>query len=170
MIQDTTTPVCRDAESLSLSSPPAPCPSPLTSRPLPLSLGPMAFIGFLICSFAYVILKEAGFSRLLVMGAAVAGSLWCLSKGSLRREFVIYFLVAYLPFSKQIPVDFGGIFPGLNLTNILVGLAGLIWYREKGKDRHRLSLKVHDGKLVLELGVIDPLSLNHPCFLRDAWP
>lgn len=131
------------------------------------------FIGFLVCSFAYVILKDAGFSRLLVMGAAAAGGLWYLSKGYLRREFVIYFLVAYLPFSKQIPVDFGGVIPGFNLTNILVGLAGIFWYWERGKEQGGKAVTTPLDlplRLFLILGVISILrgAVYGPGYLVEA--
>lgn len=93
---------------------------------------PLAFVAFLVCTFAYVILKDAGATKALVMLVAAGGTVWTFSKVHARREFLLYFLIAYLPFSKQIPVDFGGAIPGLNMTNILIGLSAFYWYADRG--------------------------------------
>lgn len=95
---------------------------------------------FMLCALAYLIVKENPFPKILLILMALGGGFvfWLigLHKPFMHRETIYYLLTAYLPFSKQIPGTFGGIFPGLNFTNLFVLILAYLWWKE-GKKRKK---------------------------------
>ena len=93
----------------------------------------LIFIFFVVCAFAYAIVKDSFMSRLFFVATVFGGGMIFLINGLFNRKVLTYFLVAYIPFSKQMHVGFGNIIPGLNLTNILVVLLAFLWISERNK-------------------------------------
>ena len=97
----------------------------------------LTLMGFMLCALAYLIVKENPIPKvLLIMMAFGAGFISWLTgfhRPFMQREMIYYFLVAYLPFSKQIPGTLGGLIPGLNFTNIFILLLAMVWWKEKNK-------------------------------------
>lgn len=98
----------------------------------------LAAIALIVSVFALFILKDSSpppmvrYTLGLVFGAAV------LAAGIWRAESVLYLLVAYIPFAKQMPGDFDGKFPGVNLTHFLLALVTLLWWLGRfGPDTRR---------------------------------
>ena len=92
-------------------------------------------MGFLVCAMGYVCLKDNPLPKMVLFGGALLGSWVVLRSGFFRLEGFAYLLVAYYPFSSQIPVDFGNMVPGLNLTNILLVTTTILWLRERDKTQ-----------------------------------
>ncbi len=93
----------------------------------------ITLMGFVICVFAYLILKETPLPRVIVMGGAFSAVVTFWAFGLLQREMITYILVAYIPFSLKLPFGFGSIIPGLNLTNILIVTVTVMWIKEWNK-------------------------------------
>ncbi len=91
------------------------------------------FLGFLLCAFGYVVLKDNPPRVLLYAVALIAGVVF-LWQGLFRQDVLTYLFVAYVPFSKQIPVDFGNRIPGFNLTNIFIVLLVFFWLKNRAKE------------------------------------
>src|SRR3989338_1448513 len=101
----------------------------------PLSSKKVFFLmGFIICAFAYVILKDNPLPKLILLAGAFLGVVAFFASGFFYREVMSYVLVAYLPFSRQIPGDFLHVIPGMNLTNALIAVVTILWLKEKGKN------------------------------------
>ncbi len=96
---------------------------------VPASLWKKAFIfmGVVTLVLGAVITKDDPFPRWLLVAGALAGGVYFLRSGLLRSEVMLCLLVAYLPFSLEVPVD---ILPGVNLTNILIGMNLLLGMRK----------------------------------------
>jgi putative inorganic carbon (hco3(-)) transporter len=79
----------------------------------------------LLCGLAAAIVlgivleTHAHIPPLVIAMIGVVGVVSLLLGGLLRPEIPLYVLAAYLPFSKQLPGDFGGAATALNLTNLL---------------------------------------------------
>src|SRR3989338_7893713 len=115
------------------------------SKPLsqPLSSKKVFFLmGFTICVFAYVILKDNPLPKLILLGGAFLGVVAFFVSGFFCREVMSYVLVAYLPFSRQIPGDFLHGIPGMNLTNALIAVVTILWLKERDKDRSLFWAKI----------------------------
>lgn len=82
----------------------------------------------LLFFFAYLVAKEISLPDWLILFLGIVGTgilfLKCLSK----PEFGLYVLAVYIPFSKILVGDFGGIMRALNLTNILVICILIGWF------------------------------------------
>lgn len=91
------------------------------------------FLGFLLCAFGYVVLKDDP-PRILLYTVALAAGIVFLWQGLFRQDVLTYLFVAYVPFSKQIPVDFGNRIPGFNLTNMFIALLAFLWLKNKGRE------------------------------------
>ncbi len=98
----------------------------------------LIFIACLICAFGYVTLKDGGPGLLMYAAAFIGAFLFFMSglyKNLFKREVATYLLVAYLPFSLQIPVDFGNFMPGFNFTNIMILLVAYLWLKSRDKNK-----------------------------------
>jgi O-antigen ligase len=109
----------------------------------------LIYLGFLMCAFGYVVLKDDPPRILLYVIALISGIVF-LWNGLFRQDVMTYLFIAYIPFSKQIPVDFGNHIPGFNLTNIFIVVLAFFWLKNKSKDETR-------GKM--------PIPLKGPIFL-----
>ena len=100
--------------------------------------GPLIFIAGLVCVFGYLTLKDGGPGMLLYGGTFIGAFLFFMSglyRSLFKREVLTYLLAAYLPFSKQIPVDFGNRVTGLNFTNIMVFLVAYFWLKSRDRSK-----------------------------------
>ncbi len=98
----------------------------------------LIFIGVLICAMGYVALKEDGPGMLFYVGGFIGAFIFFMSglyKDLFKPEVALYFLVAYFPFSHQIPVDFGHRIPGFNLTNLTIFLVVWLWLKSRDKTK-----------------------------------
>ena len=87
-------------------------------------LAVMGILGFL----AQTDREISGFVIALCSFAGIVG---LLLAGMRRPELPIYVMVAYLPFSKVLIGDFGGIMAALNLTNLLIVVLFVSWWSRK---------------------------------------
>lgn len=104
-----------------------------TFHPLP-PTKVFAFMGFVACALGYVFLKDNPLPRVLFLGGGFLGVLLLYFSGFFRLEGLLYLFVVCHPFSYAIPGDFGNVFPGLNLTNILIALITVLWLRERDRN------------------------------------
>ncbi len=63
-----------------------------------------------------------------------AGIVGVLVAGMHHPELPLYVMVAYLPFSKVLVGDFGGIMTALNLTNLFIILLGVSWMNQAAAE------------------------------------
>lgn len=88
----------------------------------------------LILFFGFIVKQQVSLPPILLYGfAAVCGCILLL-QSSKNPEVVTYFLVAYLPFSRVLVGDFGGLMASVNLTNIL--MIFIIWAWINGPTFH----------------------------------
>ena len=116
----------------------------------------LIFIAGLVCAMGYVSLKEDGPGMLFYVGGFIAAFFFFMSglhKGLFKREVATYFLVAYLPFSKQIPVDFGNVIPGLNLTNLSILFVAWLWFKSRDKSQPLLAKTQLNIPIAIFLGL-----------------
>lgn len=106
----------------------------LRKNSLPFSLG----VSLAVFSFAWLIRKEVQLPAAFLWGLGGVG-LALLFLAALRRpECSLYALAAYVPFNRVLVGDFGTGWMGLNLTNILMGLATLGWLTRAAANRRPL--------------------------------
>jgi putative inorganic carbon (HCO3(-)) transporter len=94
----------------------------------------LVYLGFLLCAFGYIILKDNP-PRVLLYGIALISAVVFLWNGLFRQDVLTYLFVAYIPFSRELPVDFGNRIPGFNLTNIFIGLLTFFWLKNRSKAK-----------------------------------
>lgn len=87
----------------------------------------LAAVGLVAAGFAFFILKETNPPPLIRYVTGIIFALAVIAAGVWRAEMVLYLLVAYIPFAKQMPGDFDGKIPGVNLTNVLLAVVSLLW-------------------------------------------
>ncbi|MBI4387597.1 MAG: O-antigen ligase family protein [Candidatus Omnitrophica bacterium] len=87
----------------------------------------IVFMTILACSLAYIITKEVEIPTMVMVAVGLAIGVFLLVKGLSKPAVVTYVLVAYLPFSKELAGDFGGLATAFNFTNILMGFVMLVW-------------------------------------------
>ncbi len=90
--------------------------------------------GSLILVLAHIIFHELSFRYLTLLTLGIVYGLVLLGSGLSLRQAVLYMLVAYLPFGKQIGENFGHFGSAFNFTNILVGLAAASWIFGKNSE------------------------------------
>jgi len=80
---------------------------------------------------AFIVIKDLGIPKpVIALGAAIAG-IMLLAKGMEKPQLVTYALVAYLPFSKKLAGDFGGLATAFNFTNLLLIFICWVWITGK---------------------------------------
>lgn len=89
-------------------------PAPPVSRKL------LAGFMFVVLILGYLTMTEREFPTLVIAAISMLGLVGLFALGMKRPEIPLYVMVAYLPFSKLLAGDFGGLAVGLNLTNLLV--------------------------------------------------
>src|SRR3989338_8676058 len=77
--------------------------------------------------FSYIITKDVVVPSWVLIFSAVVGGAILFGIGVNRPEVVTYVLVAYLPFSKVLVGDFGGLAMAFNLTNLLMAFIFVVW-------------------------------------------
>ena len=99
-------------------------------------------MGILILFMAFMVVKDFSLPSLIIIAAGALGGLALLFVTPSHPEIPFYLLVAYIPFNRILPCDFGGTF-ALNLTNILfllVLLGGLSKSMREGRLLQSTSL------------------------------
>jgi len=108
------------------------------------------YMAIMALCFGYIVLKDLELPQWLLVGGAFFAALVLFAKGLSRPHIVTYVLVAYLPFSKELVGDFGGLATAFNLTNLLMGFILIVWMTGQFAQDEPLWL---------------PTSLNLPIFL-----
>ena len=93
--------------------------------------GTFILMGLVACFLAYIITKNVTFPPFFLIMAALVGGVSLLARGISRPEIIIYALVAYLPFSKELAGGFGGFALAFNFTNLLMFFIILVWLTGK---------------------------------------
>ena len=123
--------------------------------------------GIFILGMAYLIEKDLSLPTPITLAVAVVGGLWLLFVSPSQPEMPFYLLVAYLPFNRVLPGDFGGTF-ALNLTNLLCALiivGGFFRSTKQGAVWQKASLNAPIF-LFMFLGAI---SLMHGSWEYGTW-
>lgn len=94
-------------------------------------IGSIVLMTAMALAFSYIILKDLVLPSWVMMAAVVAGGMCLFGAGINKPEVIIYVLVAYLPFSKVLAGDFGGLAMALNLTNLLMLFIFFVWMSGK---------------------------------------
>ncbi len=108
----------------------------------------------IILVMGYLVQTDREFPRLLIAIMSLFGAMVVFSMGLRKPEIPLYALVAYLPFSKLLAGDFGGIMMALNLTNILIVIV-LVCYTSNAATEGQLKFESH--------------LLHGPVFLMVLW-
>ena len=78
--------------------------------------------------FGILVYKDATLPKWLILMLGIVGLGGLFFKGFRSPELVMLVLVCYIPFSKVLVGDFGGVLMALNLTNILVIFLLVGWF------------------------------------------
>ncbi len=116
----------------------------------------LIFIAGLVCVFGYVTLKDSGPGMLIYAVGFFGAFIFFMSglyRGLFKREVATYLLVAYLPFSMQIPIDFGNVITGLNFTNIMILFVAYLWFKSRDKSKPVLSKTALNVPIFIFLGL-----------------
>ena len=89
-------------------------------------------------AFSYIITKDIIVPSWIITVLILTGGIILFGLGINRPQIVTYVLVAYLPFSKVLPGDFGGAALALNLTNLLMIFILLVWMTGKYSENEPL--------------------------------
>ena len=89
--------------------------------------GIFVIFAIIVACFAFIIMKDIDISSGVVLVIGVFSFAVLLFASVNRPDMILYALVAYLPFSKILVGDFGGLATALNFTNILAIFALLVW-------------------------------------------
>ena len=84
-----------------------------------------------VCFLAFTISKNVALSPFFLIIATLIGGAYLLMRGISRPEIITYALVAYLPFSKELAGDFGGLAMAFNFTNLLMTFVMIVWLTGK---------------------------------------
>src|SRR3989338_9118154 len=84
--------------------------------------------GLLVVALAWIIRKDIDIPSPIILGLGGLGLMGLLVLSLRRPEVPLFVLAAYLPFNRVLVGDFGTEMTGLNLTNILMGLATAGWF------------------------------------------
>lgn len=77
---------------------------------------------FMVLGLGYLTVTDREFPSLVISAISLLGVVVIFGMGMRKPEIPLYALVAYLPFSKFLTGDFGGLAMGLNATNILIAV------------------------------------------------
>ncbi len=88
-------------------------------------------MGMIACVLAFIVTKEVVLPPMVLIGGALVAGVVLLIYGFTKPEVISYVLVAYLPFSKILPGDFGGLAMGFNFTNLLMAFIMFAWFSGK---------------------------------------
>ncbi|HTL48436.1 MAG TPA: O-antigen ligase family protein [Verrucomicrobiae bacterium] len=101
----------------------------------------LVLMGILSFCFGMLITKELALPPILLYGVAAILGTYLLVQGMNHPEFITYFLVVYLPYSKVLVGDFGGIVQAFNLTNILMLFIIIVWFSGRYSEDEPIWLK-----------------------------
>ena len=96
--------------------------------------------GLLVVALAWIIRKDIDIPSPIILGLGGLGLMGLLVLSLRRPEVPLFVLAAYLPFNRVLVGDFGTEMTGLNLTNILMGLATTGWFLRSAAKREPLFL------------------------------
>ena len=120
----------------------------------PLSRGTLVGLGAMIGVLGLLVHTNVEVPPLAILSVGTIGVLALLASGLRRPDLPLYVMVAYLPFSKLLTGDFGGIMTALNLTNLLLVVLVVSWFASastEGAPR------------------FEPNALHVPIFLYAGW-
>ena len=86
----------------------------------PLSRGLLLGMLLVIGGLAFIVQTELQIPTLIIASVGAVGLVILMLVSLARPEIPLYLLAAYLPFSKQLAGDFGGVMTALNLTNLFL--------------------------------------------------
>lgn len=107
------------------------------------SKGSIVFMGIVALLFSYIVTKDVALPPVVLYGGFMVGGILLFFKGLSKPEVVTYVLVAYLPFSRILVGDFGGLATAFNLTNLLMGFIIVVWLTGKYSEGEPLWLKTN---------------------------
>jgi putative inorganic carbon (hco3(-)) transporter len=111
-------------------------------------------MGILALCFGLLITKEVALPAIVLYGIAAILGVYLIVQGFGNPQVVTYFLVVYLPYSKMLVGDFGGLAQAFNLTNMLMLFMMVVWFSGRYSDDEPLWLRT---------------PLNLPIFLFVIW-
>ena len=82
----------------------------------------------IVVALAWIIRKDIQLPSGVILGIGAAGLLLLFVSTLRKPELALFALAAYLPFNRVLVGDFGTEMLGLNLTNLLMGLASIGWF------------------------------------------
>ncbi len=103
-----------------------------------------------VAFLAFIVIKDVNIPKVVIAALTVVSGITLLVQGMKKPEIVTYALVAYLPFSKKLAGDFGGLATAFNFTNILLIFIIYVWMTSKHEPGERKWL---------------PTSLNIPIYI-----
>ena len=101
----------------------------------PLSKGLIFGLLVMVLFLGYLTETDRVIPTAVIGGFAVCGLLIMMFASFQQPAIPIYAMVAYLPFSKILAGDFGGVMTALNLTNLLMVVLFVSWMVNTGTER-----------------------------------
>lgn len=104
-----------------------PSPPSGEGQDAPLSIKVLVFMTLVIGSLGYLVTSEAQLSPLILGLFGGMALLGLFLVGFSKPEVPLYLFTAYIPFSKQLAGDFGGLMTAFNLTNLFFVMLFFGW-------------------------------------------
>ncbi len=112
--------------------------------------GLLLAVGFL----GYLVTTDAQISPMLIATIGGMGFLALFFASFKNPELPVLGLVAYLPFSKILPGDFGGAAAGINMTNLFMAMIVMGWSATASAEKRKM---------------VESHALHWPIFLFGLW-
>lgn len=103
--------------------------------------GAIFFMAVMALAFGYIVMKDVIVPTWMMVTAIAIGGFVLFFIGINRPQVVTYVLVAYLPFSKVLVGDFGGMAAAFNLTNLLMLFIFVVWMTGRYSQNEPMWLK-----------------------------
>lgn len=106
----------------------------LPEHDTPISRGLLMGMLVLVGVLGYLVHSETELQSWVLLGGGAVGGLALLLAALQRPDLPLYVMVIYLPFSKLLTGDFGGIMMALNLTNLLLMVIVVSWFASSASE------------------------------------
>ena len=140
------------------TDPPSPWRTPQDDKGKPNKTA-IFLMAVLILAFSYIIIKDVVLPAWVLASAVVVGGGALLAVSLNRPQVVTYLLVAYLPFSKVLVGDFGGLATAFNFTNLLMGFIFLVWMTGRYSEGEPIWLRTSLNLPILLFTLMGCLSI-----------
>jgi len=131
--------------------------------------GTLILVGAIACLFSLIVTKEVQVPKAALYGVMLISGLVVFVKGMKNPEIFTYVLVAYLPYSKVLVGDFGGLAQALNITNLLMGAIILSWVSGRYAEDEPKWLKTPMNAPIIAFILVGMLGISRGGYYGEGY-